>query len=128
LTQYGVRYASSTTAEATTAAGTVGYPLVANSSAAPTFQQLSLTAGVTGVLPTANGGAGTWTQDLFICNGTSTAFTMSFTPSSLIVVQAHLDGGLLIQGASYDYTTSGTTLTLATACSTGQKLNVVYTH
>lgn len=58
LTQYGVRYASSTTAEATTAAGTAGYPLVANSSAAPTFQQLSLTAGVTGTLPSANGGLG----------------------------------------------------------------------
>jgi len=38
FTQYGVTYAASTTALATTAAGTAGYVLTANSGAAPTFQ------------------------------------------------------------------------------------------
>ena len=38
FTQYGVTYASSTSALATTAAGTAGYVLTANSGAAPTFQ------------------------------------------------------------------------------------------
>ena len=38
FTQYGVTYASTTTALATTAAGTAGYVLTANSGAAPTFQ------------------------------------------------------------------------------------------
>jgi len=38
FTQYGVTYASSSSALATTAAGTAGYVLTANSSAAPTFQ------------------------------------------------------------------------------------------
>ena len=38
FTQYGVTYASSSSALATTAAGTPGYVLTANSSAAPTFQ------------------------------------------------------------------------------------------
>ena len=38
FTQYGVTYAASTSALATTAAGTAGYVLTANSGAAPTFQ------------------------------------------------------------------------------------------
>jgi hypothetical protein len=38
FTQYGVTYASTTTALATTAAGTAGHVLTANSGAAPTFQ------------------------------------------------------------------------------------------
>ncbi len=54
--QYGVVYGLNSTALASTSAGTAGYPLVANSSAAPTFQQLSLTAGVVGTLPISNGG------------------------------------------------------------------------
>lgn len=58
LTQYGAVYAATTGTIASTLAGTVNYPLVANTGAAPTFQQLSLTAGVTGTLPIANGGSG----------------------------------------------------------------------
>jgi hypothetical protein len=38
FTQYGVTYASTTSALATTAAGTAGYVLTANSGSAPTFQ------------------------------------------------------------------------------------------
>ena len=38
FTQYGVTYASSTSALATTAAGTAGYVLTSNGSSAPTFQ------------------------------------------------------------------------------------------
>jgi len=38
FTQYGVTYAATTTTLATTAAGTAGYVLTANSGAAPTFQ------------------------------------------------------------------------------------------
>jgi hypothetical protein len=38
FTQYGVTYASSTTALATTAAGTAGHILTSNGSSAPTFQ------------------------------------------------------------------------------------------
>lgn len=74
LTQYGVVYGSTTTAMATTAAGTANYPLVANSSAAPTFQQLGLTTGVTGVLPYANGGTNAstaWTQGSVLFAGAS---------------------------------------------------------
>jgi hypothetical protein len=41
FTQYGVTYASTTSVLATTAAGTAGYVLTANASAAPTFQASS---------------------------------------------------------------------------------------
>lgn len=54
--QYGVPYFNTTTQLSSTAAGTNHYPLVANSSSAPTWQQLGLTTGVTGVLPLINGG------------------------------------------------------------------------
>jgi hypothetical protein len=40
FTQYGVTYAATTSALATTAAGTAGYVLTANSGAAPTFQEI----------------------------------------------------------------------------------------
>ncbi len=54
-TQYGVIYASTTGVQASTAAGTAGYPLISNNSSAPTYQQLNLAgAGVTGILPVAN--------------------------------------------------------------------------
>ena len=50
-TQYGVIYAATPSSLASTAAGTTGYPLIANSSAAPTFQQLNLSSAATGLLP-----------------------------------------------------------------------------
>jgi len=56
FTQYGITYASSTTVLATTAAGTSTTVLHGNASGAPTFGAVSLTADVSGVLPTANGG------------------------------------------------------------------------
>jgi hypothetical protein len=48
FTQYGVTYAASTTALATTAAGTAGYVLTANASAAPTFQAPAATGATKG--------------------------------------------------------------------------------
>lgn len=58
FTQYGVLIGEGTSPFDVTAAGTNGYPLIANTSADPTFQQLNLTVGVTNVLPLANGGTG----------------------------------------------------------------------
>ena len=56
FTQYGITYASTTTALATTAAGTSTTVLHGNASGAPTFGAVSLTADVSGTLPIANGG------------------------------------------------------------------------
>lgn len=58
LTQYGVVYGSTTTAMATTAAGTSTQVLHGNASGAPTWSAVSLTADVTGTLPVGNGGTG----------------------------------------------------------------------
>jgi hypothetical protein len=62
LTQYGVAYASATTALATTSAGTTTTVLHGNASGAPTFGAVSLTADVSGTLPVANGGTGVTTS------------------------------------------------------------------
>lgn len=57
-TQYGVVYATSTTAYGYTSAGTTGLPLLANTGSGPAFGQLNISSGtnVTGVLAVANGG------------------------------------------------------------------------
>ena len=56
FTQYGVAYGSTTSAMATTAAGTSTQLLHGNASGAPTWSAVSLTADVSGTLPVANGG------------------------------------------------------------------------
>ena len=62
LTQYGVVYGSTTTAMATSAAGTTTTVLHGNAAGAPTFGAVSLTADVSGILPVANGGTGVTTS------------------------------------------------------------------
>ena len=53
----GILLGNGTSAVQVIAPGTTAYPLVANGpSSAPSYQQLSLSAGVTGTLPIANGG------------------------------------------------------------------------
>jgi hypothetical protein len=58
LTQYGIVYGSTTTAMASSAAGTSTQVLHGNASGAPTWSAVSLTADVSGTLPVANGGTG----------------------------------------------------------------------
>lgn len=95
-----------------------------------TVTNVSLTTGVTGVLPTGNGGVGTWTAEFTTtqCNSSTTSITLANTPVSNASVSLFLDGTLLRQGSGLDYTISSATITLATACSTGQTLFAVYTH
>jgi hypothetical protein len=74
LTTDGVIYATSSNTVASTAIGTNHYVLTSNGAGAPTFQQVSLTTGVTGILPVANGGTslGTLTSgSVIIGAGTS---------------------------------------------------------
>jgi hypothetical protein len=58
FTQYGVTYASTATALATTAAGTTTTVLHGNAAGAPTFGAVALAADVSGTLPNTNGGTG----------------------------------------------------------------------
>jgi hypothetical protein len=65
LTNHGVLLGQATSAIVATTAGTTDYPLVSNgASADPAFEQLSLTAGVQGVLPIANGGTNNGSLDV----------------------------------------------------------------
>lgn len=59
------------------------------------------------------------------CNGSNTSFTISHTPisNSLMVF---LNGMLILP--TTNYTISGTTITLGTACAAGQKMYVVYAY
>jgi hypothetical protein len=75
LTQYGVVYGGGAgAAPVATAAGTTGQSLLATTSSAPSWGQVSLTAGVTGTLPVGNGGTGAATftaNNVLLGNGTS---------------------------------------------------------
>ena len=111
LTQYGVVYGGGAgAAPVSTAAGTAGYALIANSAAAPTFQQVSLTAGVTGTLPVAAGGSGATTlTGVLKGNGTS-AFTAATSgtdylapPSGTSILKANSGGALANATAGTDY-------------------------
>jgi hypothetical protein len=103
FTQYGVTYASTTSALATTAAGTAGYVLTANASAAPTFQA---------VASQTYPGAG-------IANSTGTAWGTSYTTSGSGTVVALNNTPALTNPTITNYTetpysaNSSTAITLA---------------
>jgi hypothetical protein len=99
-TQYGVIYASSTSAYASTSAGTANYPLVANSGAAPTFQQLSLTAGVTGTLPIANGGTNATTSAAGTILNASSGTAASFTATPTLGVAGSTAGTIALASST----------------------------
>jgi len=97
-TANGVTYGTGT-AYAFTAAGTTGQVLIATTSSAPSWGQVSLTAGVTGILPPANGGTGqvtaaaafnalspiTTTGDLIIGNGTNSATRLAIGANGYVL-------------------------------------------
>lgn len=60
------------------------------------------------------------------CNGSTTAFTLANTPGGAASVMIFIDGLIQTQGAGKDYTISGASITLATACASGQTLYAVY--
>ncbi len=60
LTRFGVVFATTTSAQATTSPGTTGQPLIANTTSGPAFGALNLglSGAVSSALPIANGGTG----------------------------------------------------------------------
>jgi hypothetical protein len=100
LTQYGVVYGGGAgAAPVATAAGTTGQVLLATTSAAPSWGQVSLTTAVTGTLPIANGGTGqttasaafnalspiTTTGDLIVGNGTNSATRLAIGSNGYVL-------------------------------------------
>lgn len=75
LTAFGVVYGNGSSTPGITAAGTAAWALMGNGTlAAPTFQQINLTASVTGVLPLSLGGWSTTTLTAFgVVFGTGTS-------------------------------------------------------
>jgi len=111
LTQYGIVYGSTTTAMATTAAGTSTQILHGNASGAPTFSAVSLTADVSGTLPVANGGFGNTVGSLPVTTVNFTGLSTSYVDVSTLdagavvcVSLGSVDGVdcVFILGMSYD--------------------------
>ena len=75
FTANGVIYGNTTSALGVTAAGSTGQVLIATTSSAPSWGQVSLTAGVTGTLPVANGGTGATTLTGILKGTGTTAIT-----------------------------------------------------
>ena len=90
LTQYGVIYGSTTTAMASTAAGTSTQVLHGNASGAPTWSAVSLTADVSGTLPIANGGTNATATPTAggVSYGTGTAFAFTAAGTSNYLLQS----------------------------------------
>jgi hypothetical protein len=89
FTADGILYGNGTSAISATAVGTANYALVSNGTGnAPTFQQVSLTAGVTGVLPIANGGTNAssmaTTDGVVYYNGSSLVTTSAGTSTYVL--------------------------------------------
>lgn len=82
------------------------------------------------VIGTTYGGAGTQFQESpsGTCNGSTTTFTLSHTPYAAASLEVFIDGLVQIQGSGKDYTISGTTITLSTACASGQTLYARYAY
>lgn len=112
----GVMYGGGSGASpASTAAGTTGQVLIATTSNAPSWGQVSLTAGVTGSLPIGNGGTGQTTTALgTIVVGASGSTTTNLgigTTGQILVV----NGGGTAAWASAIAPTTVNSLTLAAA-------------
>jgi hypothetical protein len=105
--QYGACYAPTTTTLGTTSAGTANYPLVANSSAAPTFQLLPIAGGGTGAAISAT----QWGVPYF-----SATTTMASTAAGTL-------GNPLISGATGAPSFSATP-TIANIIDTSNVLNI----
>ena len=81
-----VPYQTGSGATAMLAAGTAGYVLKSNGSAAPSWAPVDLSAGISGSLPVASGGTGaaTFTAGVLKANGTSSFTTVPAPAGNLV--------------------------------------------
>jgi len=114
LTQYGVVYGTSTTAMATSAAGTSSQVLHGNASGAPTFGAVALATEVSGTLGVTNGGTGQQTAltqggVIYSSSTTAMATTAAGTTGQALVsagTSAPAFGTLPVTGGGTGVTTS----------------------
>ena len=119
FTANGVIYGNTTSALGVTAAGTTGQVLIATTSAAPSWGQVSLTAGVTGTLPVANGGTGITTtpSNGFIPIGNGTNYTAAALTAGAGITITNASGSVTVAGtgSTINSQTTGYTLVAADA-------------
>ena len=132
FTQYGVTYASSTSALAVTAAGTTGQVLTATTGGAPTWAAstggvTSFSAGTTGFTPnTTTTGAITLAGTLAVANG-GTGQT-SYTDGQLLIGNTTgntLTKATLTAGTGITVTNASGSITIATSGSSGVSIGLV---
>ncbi len=106
-------YASASTTLSKLAAGTADYVLTSNgASLPPSYKQVSLTSGVTGTLPVANGGTGATTLTGYVKGNGTSAFTANPTIPNTDITGL---GTMSVQNANTVAITGGTAiLTTAT--------------
>jgi len=121
LTQYGVIYGSTTTAMATTAAGTATQVLHGNASGAPTFGAVSLTADVSGQLPLANGGTGINAVSTAAVNAALMGYTATVTAAGTTTLTNVSSQYQLFTGV----TTQTITLPVTSTLTTGWTFHIV---
>lgn len=122
LTQYGVVYGSTTSAMATSAAGTATQVLHGNASGAPTFGAVSLTADVSGQLPLANGGTGINAVSTAGINAALMGYTSTATAAGTTALTNTSTQYQLFTGVTTQTITLPTTLT---GLSTGWTFHIV---
>ena len=108
LTAGGVIYGASTSAMASSAAGTTGQVLTSNGTSAPTWA-------------TPSAGA-TWAKETFVLSGTDITnqyVTLANTPIANSVIFEVQGGGAQLEGASYDFTISTNTAVFQNGLATG---------
>ena len=140
LAQYGVVLGGGAGASPTTLTnGTTNQVLLANTSASPSWGQVSLTASVTGTLPVANGGTGATTltaNNVLLGNGTSAPLTVApgtsgnvLTSNGTTWVSSAATGGVTsLTGTANQISVSASTgaITLSTPQSIGTGSNVQF--
>ena len=110
LTQYGVVYGSTTSAMATTGAGTTGQVLIANTGGAPTWSStIPSTAGVTSIIGGTNITASSATGDVTV----STVANPTFSTSVTTPIQ-------------YGGTTASSSLTLQSTSGSGTSDSIIF--
>jgi hypothetical protein len=123
LTQYGVIYGGGAgNAPVATAAGTTGQVLIATTSAAPSWGQVSLTAGVTGTLPVANGGTGVTSST----GSGSVVLGTSPTISSPTINGTPVMGASILTSGTAVASTSGTSINFTSIPSWVKRINVIF--
>jgi len=125
FTANGVIYGNTTSALGVTAAGTTGQVLIATTSSAPTWGQVSLTAGVTGTLPVANGGTGLSSTptngQIDIGNGTN--FTRATLTAGAGITITNGSGSITVAGTGSTINSKTSSYTLL-ATDAGQTISI----